>query len=88
MEPLRDRGGSKGEGKGGKEEKGRVSFPTSFFYNFTTDAIVAVTYTRTLELALQLNLCVDQSVAIMQTDCIFDNSLNLRELTRFSKLLK
>jgi len=31
-EPFRGRGGRKGEGKGGKEEKGRVSVPPLLFF--------------------------------------------------------
>ena len=56
-----------GEGRGGGKGRG-IAFPHFFFYNLTTaqQCIVAATYTRSLDLALQL--CAGQSIAIMHID--------------------
>ena len=48
--------GRNGEGKGGNEEKGRGSVPSLLYLQFNdcSALIVAATYTRSLDLALQL----------------------------------
>ena len=70
------RRGGKGRGREGRRKREGGSVPPLLFLQFNncSAVIVAATYTRSLDLALQL-VTVDQSVAIMQIDCaFFDNS--------------